>query len=336
MRAAPDGNYADLADSPFQAVPPDAMDVDVAEGRTVTIEFKVRRGTAGPSGKTPAEKPAGGKKLAGAPVIGMAPVYASPVAAPATGTGKQVMVKLQLFEVSLTKLRSLGFVPAKLFGSPGLIASSSPGHAGDSAKPFLIVNINDDGKAQKSLEALRKDKLARVLAEPTLLAISRRPTSWKVGGELRVPRARQKDPLVIEYGTRVDLTPKVSGDNVHLALRFGYSTLDYSHMESVGDQTVPGVHVGLDIETGLDLKNGQTVVLRGPTQVVVEAFSQGPPYLSQLPYVGAMFSSVKHQRNEIATFLFVRADILKTPLTAAQPAAATPQGNAPAVRRPGP
>ena len=59
IRAAPGSNYVYLRIyKPSQAVPPAAMDVDVAEGQTVTIEFKVRQER---TGNEPQKSPAGPK-----------------------------------------------------------------------------------------------------------------------------------------------------------------------------------------------------------------------------------------------------------------------------------
>ncbi len=64
IRAAPGKNHVYLRIyNASQAVPPAAIDVDVVEGQTVTIEFKVRRGTTESSGKTSAETPEREKKM---------------------------------------------------------------------------------------------------------------------------------------------------------------------------------------------------------------------------------------------------------------------------------
>ena len=85
------------------------------------------------------------------------------------------------------------------------------------------------------------------------------------------------------------------GDTIHLAIRGRLSELDSGHMVRVGQQTVPGVRVR-EFGTRTEMKSGQTFAMTKLIQTVVEAESRGVPFVSEVPYAGAMFKSVKEER----------------------------------------
>jgi type II secretory pathway component GspD/PulD (secretin) len=53
----------------------------------------------------------------------------------------------------------------------------------------------------------------------------------------------------------------------------------------------------------------------------MEAENRSVPYLSEIPYVGAMFGHVEEHRNEIVMFALVRAEVQQPPVQGEQAAA---------------
>ena len=103
-----------------------------------------------------------------------------------TGGMSQVILHLKVYEVSLTKLRRLGYNLAKLQGKP----VPSP----DAAKDTIIggFSVIDDGsEASRFFETLRKDNLAKVIAEPSLTTTSGCKALFNAGGKLPLPKARE-------------------------------------------------------------------------------------------------------------------------------------------------
>jgi Flp pilus assembly secretin CpaC len=245
----------------------------------------------------------------------------------ATNSGAQVMVHIQIFEVSISKLRRLGFDSTKLSGDS---ATKSNIEAAANAQSFSV--IDDGAPVQQLLETLRKDNLAKVLAEPTLVTLSGRTAVFHAGSELSIPKPQPDGSTAIEhrYGTEVELTPEALGDKVHLAFHGRLSEQDYAHTVQVGKETIPGVRVS-ECCTRAELKSSQTLVIRGPTQMHTETEASGPPYISSIPYVGAAFRSVKETHNELATFILVRPEIVQTPPVSAYPNAGA-QGDPSAPR----
>jgi Flp pilus assembly secretin CpaC len=237
----------------------------------------------------------------------------------AMGDSTQVVVKLQIGEVSLTKLRRLGLDLAKLSGEPD--AKSKLDQTGGNAQQSQAIatsSVIDDGsEAQRFLETLRKDNLVKILAEPTLMTLSGKTAVINSGSELPVPKRRPDGSMAIENhcGTEIEVTPEVFGDTIHLAILGRVSELDFGHMVRVGQQTVPGIGVR-EFCTRTELKSGQTLAISGLSQTRLEAISRGLPWVSEVPYVGAIFRSVKEERNEIAMLIIVRPEIAQPPATA--------------------
>ena len=240
------------------------------------------------------------------------------------GAGPQVLVHLQIAEVSLTKLQHMGFDLARVVGN----GEAKPSVDSANFNTQWSAITKDGTKAKLLLEALRKDKLAKILAEPTLVTMSGKTAVFNSGGELSVPKPQPDGSVTMErqYGTMVKLTPEVLGDRVHLAIHGRLSELDYGHMVRVGKENVPGVQTR-EFDTRTELESGQTLAISGQTQVRVETVNRGVPYLSEVPYIGAVIRRTEETRNEVTMLILVQPEIVQSPATASS-AAASPQGNA--------
>jgi Flp pilus assembly secretin CpaC len=251
----------------------------------------------------------------------------------ALGAGTQVVVQMQVVELPITKLRALGFDLTKI-----LTRASGPSVAKVDAdqiegNPQADFFVSDGNHVQGVFAALREDKLLKVLAEPTLMTLSGRTAVLEVG-DVPVPKKQPDGSVTIEHrsATMMRVTPEVLGNRVRLAIHCRLAKLDPSHTLRVGQETVPCVPI-LEFDTGAELASGQTLVLAGPMQARTESQQRGVPYVSEIPYVGAAFRSVEETRNEVATYVLVRAEIVQRP-AAASPIANVKPGAAVPVPRP--
>ena len=156
------------------------------------------------------------------------------------GGVQQVMLHVQVMEVSRTKLRSLGFDWAYFNGDDyviqsvsGLIAQAAAGAGtatGTGGDTIEFGVVNGDNAFFGFLDALRDNSLAKVLAEPTLVTVSGRAASFNSGGEFPILVPQSLGTIAIEYkdfGTRVDFVPIVLGNgNIRLEVRPQVSELD--------------------------------------------------------------------------------------------------------------
>ena len=222
----------------------------------------------------------------------------------AIGTNASVMVKIQMVEVSLTKLKRLGIDCDKLTGKD---------------QPFSAAN--DNGYVLQILESVRKDNLAKNLGSPVLTTQSGRPATLHSGSEFSVPIPQPDGSVKMErqHGLEIQVTPEVLGDKVRLAFQACLAEPDYGHTVRVGNADVPGVK-RFDVSCSrAEIKSGETLVCHGPIDVHEVVENRGVPYLSELPYIGVTFRKVTATRNETMIFVLVQPEIMQPSAKAIPP-----------------
>ncbi len=238
---------------------------------------------------------------------------------------QQGVLHVKVMEVSRTKLRQLGFDFAKINGSnlflsqvSGLISSISGGSITTGNNPTAQFNIGNGHSAFFGvMNALRQDGLAKVLSEPDLAAISGRPAHFNVGGQYYYQLnggITGPSTSYVNYGTIIDMVPIILGNGqIRLEVRAEVSEIDTS-------LTVVGGPPSLKtrwVETGVEMKSGQTLPLAGLVQNTVESQNSGLPWISEVPYIGVPFRNVKEQINEVETLIMVTPELID-PLDANQ------------------
>jgi pilus assembly protein CpaC len=257
-------------------------------------------------------------------IIRMAEDYYPKVISHITVGGvQQIALSVKVYEVSRTRLRTLGMDWSTTSGADffvssvsGLIDAASAASAtgigaGDTIR-FGIVG--DDTTFFGFIEALRRNDLIKVLAEPTLVTVSGRPAMFNSGGEIPIIVPQSLGTSSIEYkkfGTQIDFVPIVLGNgNIRLEVRPRVSELDPSRGVSINGVTVPGFKERV-VDTGVEMKPGQTLALAGLVQTKVESHNQGLPWLADLPYVGVAFRRVREEVNEVELLILVTPEVIE-------------------------
>ena len=239
------------------------------------------------------------------------------------GGVQQVLLHVQVMEVSRTKLRAFGFDWAE-YGSGGFIVQDVSQLIGEFANATASVTgtgaatvnfgLFDGGETFFGLiEALREYNLVKVLAEPTLVTVSGRPASFQSGGEFPILVPQSLGTVSIEYktfGTRVDFVPIVLGNGrIRLETRPYVSEIDNARGVTVNGERIPGLRTRW-VDTAVEMQAGQTLALAGLIQNRAEAKNRGLPFLADLPWVGAAFRSVDEQINEVELLVMVRPELV--------------------------
>jgi pilus assembly protein CpaC len=233
------------------------------------------------------------------------------------GGVQQVLLHVKVMEVSRTKLRAMGFDFSITNGSDflissvsGLLSSAGTPLGGDTIR-FGIVDNNTNFLGV--LEALRQNNVTKILAEPTLVTVSGRPANFTVGGEFPILVPAGLGTVSIEYktfGTQVDFVPLVLGDGrIRLEVRPRVSELDESRGVTLNNATIPALSVR-QVDTGVEMRAGQTLALAGLVQNRIEAENRGLPIVSDLPYIGAPFRRVEERNNEIELLILVTPELV--------------------------
>jgi pilus assembly protein CpaC len=259
------------------------------------------------------------------PIIRLAEDYAPKVVNNITVGGvQQILLKVKVMEVSRTKFRNMGFDFNFADSSGSFVASSvsgllqtvtnSPGSLPTGSGTELAFGVVDDNHAFFGLlNALQQNNIAKVLADPTITAVSGRPAHFNVGGELPIIIPSGLNTTTVEYkkfGTQVDFVPIVLGNgNIRLEVRPRVSEIDDTRSVQIGEFSVPALKVR-EVDTGVELKAGQTLALAGLVQTKIDAQERGLPYVSDIPYIGALFRDVKEEMNEIELLILVTPEFV--------------------------
>lgn len=247
------------------------------------------------------------------------------------GGTQQVMLHVKVMEVSRTNLKEMGFDWA-YFSNGGFLTSSAagvitgnpaaglvrgPGSFGTNplSSPTVQFGIVNDSTAFVGfLEALKRENLVKILAEPNLVTVSGRPATYQVGGQVPYPQPTGFGNISIQFkdfGTMIDFVPIVLGNGaVRLEVRPQVLELDESLGILVAGTAVPGF-TSRSVDTGVEMKFGQTLAIAGLLQQRQRMEKRGVPYLMDLPYVGAAFRRTSQEVNEVEMLIMVRPELVE-------------------------
>ena len=249
----------------------------------------------------------------------------------------QVQVKVTVSEVQRNIVKQLGvdwnlqniqIGPIYFSGSTSLpygVNSTSPGNSFGAT--FLdSYNTAAEGtsstadptvayrKLGVTIKALEQTGLFKVLAEPTLTAISGESASFLAGGEYPVPTGKdQSGNVTIEfkpYGVALSMTPVVLSDGrISLHVKTEVSELSTQTLTLSGT-SIPGLNVRR-AETTLELPSGGSMVLGGLLQDSDRQAVARIPGLGSLPVLGELFRSRDFQRSETELVIIVTPYLVK-------------------------
>jgi len=165
------------------------------------------------------------------------------------------------------------------------------------------------------VKALQSRGLLQSLAEPNLVAESGKEASFLAGGEFPIPVAQGSGAnLAIsvqfkEFGVRLNFTPTVAGDRVHLKVRPEVSSLDFANAVVLNGFRIPALSTRRT-ETELELQNGQTFAIAGLLNNNMTETLQKIPGIGDIPVLGYLFKSKAAQKNRTELVVMITPQIL--------------------------
>ncbi len=246
------------------------------------------------------------------------------------GGTQQVLLYVQVMQVSRTKLRNLGidlmgFSGANYGGTTvsGLITKANAttsllraagSFTTNSAETMQFGLISGPNGIVGIIEALKQDDILKVMAEPKLATVSGRPASCNVGGEVAYPMPTGFGNISVafkKFGTQIDFVPIVLGNGgCRLEVRPRVSEVDYTLGTTINGTSVPGFRVR-EADTGVELKFGQTLAIAGLLSKSVEQEIKGIPGLMDMPYLGALFRRTHSRVDEVELLIMVRPELVE-------------------------
>lgn len=194
-----------------------------------------------------------------------------------TGTAQQILIKVQMLEVSLTKLREMG-TQTEWFANgytSGPDVRRLLGAIGDRAEtPSTEAAARSEANdGLQFVDWLKNNNLAKVLSEPTLVTLSGRPSSVHVGGEFPVLTKNDTETAIDfrSFGTQLELRATALGNNqIRLDVNTRVSDVDYNSAIEIDGARTPGLKVR-ECDAGFELASNETAVLTGLIERRTEA-----------------------------------------------------------------
>jgi pilus assembly protein CpaC len=167
------------------------------------------------------------------------------------------------------------------------------------------------------IKAMQEDGVARILAEPNLVASSGQPASFLSGGEFPVPIAQGTGggtSITIEYkefGIKVEFIPTIVDSGViNLRVAPEVSRLDFANAIQLATATIPSIATRR-VETTVELNDGQVLVIGGLLFETEDKVKTRVPVLGHIPLIGLLFSSTSTKVTQQELIIVVSPHIIR-------------------------
>lgn len=220
---------------------------------------------------------------------------------------QQVMLRVQVAEVSRSAMRSIGMDFNLLKGGTivrqntgGLLAGGTGIDAvGASANVGAVL---DNGSIILALNALRTMGYSRTLAEPTLVTLNGQAATFQAGGEFPVPVVVGNAAGGLQginykpFGVSLNFTPIVfDKDRIRLTINAEVSGINQQAGNNGGglggnaNYSVPNQIDSRRFTNVVELREGQTLAVAGLISNGVNANSKRIPLFGDIPFLGRAF-----------------------------------------------
>jgi pilus assembly protein CpaC len=199
--------------------------------------------------------------------------------------------------------------------SGGVGGNSSVAPAGSSP----LFGIFDAGHFSLFIDALRSNSLAKILAEPNLMALDGQPAKFLVGGLFPFPVPQSSSipggTAVVtvqfqQFGTILTFIPQIlPNDVIRLDVEPVISQLNFAQGTTVNGGSVPSISER-SARTVVELREGQTLAIAGLLQLTTNASTVRIPGLGDLPLVGPWFSANTIETIEYETIVLVTPELV--------------------------
>ena len=259
-----------------------------------------------------------------------------------SGTGfNQVVLNVKIAEVSRSRLKQLGFdFFVNMLNSRRIEGSGTIGFFGGQVNtPRLPVlqdplgeqvgiaidyaSLSGDRHVQGIVKALETDGTIKTLASPNLVAVNGEKAKFLSGGEIPIPVVQSGSGdnsisvVFKEYGVKLDFEPTVIDSGIiNLRVVPEVSTPDYTRAVVLSGFLIPAF-LTRRVDTVVELKDGQSLVIGGLTNTDVRKERHKIPLLGDIPVFGVLFQNSRDTIDENELVVLVSPRIIR-PLEASE------------------
>jgi pilus assembly protein CpaC len=252
----------------------------------------------------------------------------------------QVVLNVKVAEVNRSRLKELGFnFFISALNSRRLEGSGTLGFFGGQVQnprlplleqdlgdrvnmAFDFVSLSGDRKLQGVVRALEEDGTLRTLASPNLVAVNGEKAKFLAGGEIPIPVVQAGNNASVsvtfkEFGVKLDFAPTVIDSGIiNLRVVPEVSQPDFANAVVISGFAIPAFRTRR-VDTVVELRDGQSLVIGGLTNTEVQKVRSGIPILSSIPVLGALFRNTFESIIENELVILVSPRIIR-PLEASE------------------
>ncbi len=251
---------------------------------------------------------------------------------------RQVLIEMTIVEVELGDHFQAGVDWQALANGSGLTAISNLTGSNLSTPPVFSLNYQKNSSSGRNYSSTIKMLEAfgnvKVLSSPKIMALNNQTALLKVVDEkvyftvdLEIEAATTTTPErrtytsaihTVPVGLVMSVTPQINNvDSITLNIRptisriTGYVADPAPRLQNASfDNLIPEIQVR-EMESLLQIANGQMVVMGGLMQNKTNENSQGVPILSQLPWIGALFKYRDDNYTKSELVIFLKPTVIK-------------------------
>src|SRR5687768_14585425 len=254
----------------------------------------------------------------------------------------QVVLNVKVAEVNRSRLKELGFnFFISALNSRRLEGSGTLGFFGGQVQnprlplleqdlgdrvnmAFDFVSLSGDRNIQGVVRALEEDGTLKTLASPNLVAVNGEKAKFLSGGEIPIPVVQgggggntSVNVIFKEFGVKLDFEPTVIDSGIiNLRVVPEVSQPDFSNAVTISGFVIPTFRTRR-VDTVVELRDGQSLVIGGLTNTEVQRVTSGIPLLSSIPVLGALFKNTRESIVENELIILVSPRIIR-PLEASE------------------
>lgn len=162
----------------------------------------------------------------------------------------------------------------------------------------------------------------KTLAEPKLMATNGNKASFNAGQQIPFPSSIDMNGNVAysfkDVGVNVTFTPTIKEKTGRISLNIApeVSEIDSSASMSLSNGFVVYGYKTRKVDTTVELKDGQTLIMAGLLQKSDNSVKSMVPLLGDIPILGQLFRSDEFRKGETELLIFVTPKIIQTGLRA--------------------
>lgn len=223
--------------------------------------------------------------------------------------GVDIGQSLSSGNISIVKLSETAFPLTGAVLPPTAFATVTEELIGSGAGQLLGIGWgNGKARVDAIVQALERNGMARILAEPNLTSVSGENAKFLAGGEYPVPVGNDKNGTSIsfkQFGVALSFTPVVlSAGRISLQIETEVSELSDDGAVVIEGISIPALRVRRASST-LEMPSGGSLVMAGLISSQSRRNLDGLPGLRDMPVIGPLFSSQEFIRSETELVVIV-------------------------------